>query len=372
MSQTLALLLDAYRDLNSRKMFWIVLVLSGLVAASFGALGLTPDGFKIFTWKFSSPALNSVNMSPGDFYKTIFLTYGINFWLTWLATVLALISTASLFPDFLASGAVDLYLSKPIGRLRLFLTKYFCGLLFVALQIACFCAACFAVIGIRGGAWEPGIFLAVPIVVLFFSYLFCFCVLVGVWTRSTVAAVLITFLFWVFVFGVNTTEVTLLTFKLTEEAHAANLDREITATEALLVQCRHNAATRPTEHNRQYVTMYQNDLDRKKSERSRIHGAFNWPHQLFYDLETILPKTSETVALLERVLIRNAGLQRVSQEVPQDSQNPPVELNGSPVPVAKVQAEIRGRSAAWVMGTSVAFEVVVLGVAAWIFCRRDY
>ncbi len=183
MSQTLALIWDAYRDLNSRRMFWIVLILSTLVAGSFAAIGLTSTGFKIFYWELHSPILNSKEMAPGDFYKSIFLNYGIGFWLTWLATVLALISTASLFPDFLAGGAVDLYLSKPISRLRLFLTKYLCGLLFVALQIGCFCAASFAVIGLRGRAWEPGIFLAVPIVLLFFSYLFCFCVLIGVWTH---------------------------------------------------------------------------------------------------------------------------------------------------------------------------------------------
>ena len=33
---------------------------------------------------------------------------------------------------------------------------------------------------------------AVPLVVCFFSYLFSVCVLLGVWTRSTVAAILLT------------------------------------------------------------------------------------------------------------------------------------------------------------------------------------
>ena len=69
MSQTLALLLDAYRDLNSRRMFWIVLILSGLVAASFAAIGLTPTGFEIFTWKFTSYFFNSKVVSPGDFLQ---------------------------------------------------------------------------------------------------------------------------------------------------------------------------------------------------------------------------------------------------------------------------------------------------------------
>jgi hypothetical protein len=30
------------------------------------------------------------------------------------------------------------------------------------------------------------------------------------------------------------------------------------------------------------------------------------------------------------------------------------------------------RTVAWIIGTSVAFEVVVLTLAVWIFCRRDY
>ena len=39
----------------------------------------------------------------------------------------------------------------------------------------------------------------------------------------------------------------------------------------------------------------------------------------------------------------------------------------------EIRAEIRSRSVGWVVGTSVGgFEVVVLGLAAWIFCRRDY
>ena len=156
MSQTIALILDAYRDLNSRKMFWIVLILSTMVATRSPALRLTPDGLKIFSWHLHSTVLNSRNISPGDFYKTIFLSYGINFWLTWLATVLALISTASLFPDFLAGGAIDLYLSKPISRLRLFITKYLCGSALRGVADRMFFAASFLVIGLARGRGNRG------------------------------------------------------------------------------------------------------------------------------------------------------------------------------------------------------------------------
>ncbi len=372
MSQTLALLLDAYRDLNSRRMFWIVLILSGLVAASFAAIGLTPTGFEIFKWQFTSYFFNSKVVAPGDFYKSIFLNWGVDLWLSTIAAALALISTASLFPDFIAAGAIDLYLSKPISRARLFLTKYFCGLLFVALQIACFCTASFLVIGIRGGAWEPGIFLAVPIVVLFFSYIYCVCVLIGVWTRSTVAAVLLSVLFWVGVFCLHTTEVTLLTFKLTDHAAADRIDRQIADTEKSIVKLQSIAATRPTTRNSTRLSTLQSELADEQTKRNGYHNAFDHVHDAFYDAMTVLPKTAETVAILQRKLISSARLQGVAdQQDNADNQNR-VDLNGNPVPVAALQAELMRRTVGWIIGTSVTFEVIVLALAAWIFCRRDY
>jgi ABC-type transport system involved in multi-copper enzyme maturation permease subunit len=372
MSQTFALLLDAYRDLNSRRMFWIVLILSGLVAGSFAAIGLTPTGFEIFTWKFTSYFFNSKVVSPGDFYKSIFLNWGIDLWLSSIAAALALISTASLFPDFIAAGAIDLYLSKPISRVRLFLTKYFCGLLFVALQIACFCAASFLVIGIRGGAWEPGIFLAVPIVVLFFSYLFCVCVLIGVWTRSTVAAVLLTLLFWVGVFCLHSTEITLLTFQLTDHEAAHRIDMQIADTEKSIGKLQNASVTRPTTRNSVRLTTLQTQLADERTKRSEYHNAFDRPHEIFYDAMTVLPKTAETVALLQRKLISGARLQRVADQQDDSSNQNRVDLNGNPVPVAALQAELSHRTIGWIIGTSVAFEGVVLVLGAWIFCRRDY
>jgi hypothetical protein len=70
-------------------------------------------------------------------------------------------------------------------------------------------------------------------------------------------------------------------------------------------------------------------------------------------------------------LISSARLQRVAADQDDPNQNR-VDLNGNPVPVAELQAELNRRTVAWIIGTSVAFEVVVLTLAIWIFCRRDY
>ena len=98
-----------------------------------------------------------------------------------------------LFPDLITGGTIDLYLSKPLSRLRLFIIKYLTGLLFVALQgRGVFRVGSFRGVRrcVRAHEWKPSLFLAIPIVVCMFSYLFGFCVLLGVWSRSTIAAIL--------------------------------------------------------------------------------------------------------------------------------------------------------------------------------------
>jgi ABC-type transport system involved in multi-copper enzyme maturation permease subunit len=372
MTQAFALFLDAYRDLNSRKLFWIVLILSTIVAASFGALGLTSNGVEVFAWKIPSEYLNNQWITPADFYNFIFDFYGIGFWLTWVATILALVSTGGLFPDFLAAGAVDLYLSKPIGRLRLFATKYVFGLLFVAVQIVCFCTACFLVIGIRGSVWEPGLFMAVPLVVLFFSYIFCVCVLLGVWTRSTIAAVMLTLLFWVGVWGVHKAEVSFLAFKIISENHAARVDRQISATQEMLAHAQQSAATQPTTRATRSAELLEADLQEEQTERAGISTAFGTVHEFLYAAMLVLPKTNDTIDMLDRKLIDFAHLQRVAHAQDQNSDNNPDSFGGNREDSKAFNAELRKRTGTWAIGTSLIFEAVVLGLAAWIFCRRDY
>src|SRR5262249_47022240 len=156
------------------------------------------------------------------FYKYWFFTIGFKLWLTWAATILALVSTASIIPDFVGSGAIELSLSKPIGRARLFLTKYLAALLFVALQVGLFSVLAFLVVGIRGESWVPELFLAIPLVLLMFSYLYSFCALIGLLTRSTIAALLLTILVWVLIFMTHTAETgVLLTFKVRQDQSVA-------------------------------------------------------------------------------------------------------------------------------------------------------
>ena len=104
MTQTLAIFHDAYRSLNARKMFWMVLILSGLVVGAFAFVGINEQGLNIFFWQFEHEFLNSDHVSPALLYKWIFVEIGISIWLSWIAAILALVSTAGIFPG--SSGAL--------------------------------------------------------------------------------------------------------------------------------------------------------------------------------------------------------------------------------------------------------------------------
>ena len=347
MTQTGAVFIEAYRNLNSKKLFWISLVLSVLVVACFAAMGVNEDGMKVVVWQLDNPfGLNSNVIPPAQFYKVLFVNFGIGFWLSFIATILALISTAGIFVDLITSGSIDLVLSKPIGRLRLFVTQYAAALLFVTLQVTLFTAASFLVIGIRGGDWEPGLFLAVPVVVCFFSYLYSVCVLLGVMTRSTVAALLLTLLFWLGIIGLSWTEHMLLLLDTMDRQEVSFNDMN-------------NQQQGRMSKSEESVDEESDDVEtpRKKSQwRSRSHDVL-------YGIKTVLPKTDETIGLLERWLIDVANLQdRPGDDRPQAAKNVQKEIVET----------IHGRSVGWVVGTSLGFELVVLSLAALMFCRRDY
>jgi hypothetical protein len=85
-------------------------------------------------------------------------------------------------------------------------------------------------------------------------------------------------------------------------------------------------------------------------------------HQILYGIKTVLPKTTETVDLLQRTLISMA-------ELP----DPGDQGNEAQARIGREMAEeLRSRSVAWSVGTSLAFELAMLSLAAWLFCRRDY
>jgi ABC-type transport system involved in multi-copper enzyme maturation permease subunit len=384
MTKTLALLLDSYRELNAKRLFWISLVISGLVVGIFAAIGLKGDSITLlwFETPIRSNALTLLN--PADLYKSMFSVFGVSYWLGWVGNILALASTAGIFPDFLAAGSIDLYLSKPISRLRLFFSKYLGGLLFVTLQVSVFSLCCFILLGVRGHEWDPVIFLSIPLVVIVFSYLFSFCVLVGVLTRSTVAALLLTLLFWFCLWGIQSTETFLLLQSVRDQVHAATLDRRIAETQASLDRVSSGSGIAPvagaeddganSNNPLRFFVHKHDDLQQLQAERRAITTSVQTAHSVLYAIVTVLPKTSGTTEVLVRKLTTSNDTRAMDAfEDERDNHRPRRDSIAERKAIrSAMQEDENKRTTAWFIGTSLAFEAVVIGLSAWIFCRRDY
>lgn len=354
MTQTLAIFVDAYRDLNSRKLFWLAVAISALVVAVVGALGIDETGVSVLWFHFDSKFVNSVFFPRDVFYKLIFQSLGINIWLTWLAAILALISTASIVPELVASGSIDMMLSKPITRARLFLTRWVTGLFFAGIQAAAFVAASFLVIGLRGGVWEPALFIAVPVVVVFFSYLYCFCALMGVLTRSTVASLLLTLVFWLLLFAVQRAETFLNSGRIASRMEVAAIERAI--------------ETRLGKNADADVDRLRAELESERLSSGRWETGY-WPA---YAVVTALPKTNETTEWLERELVRNASFRRPAKEDENLRFFGSMRVRRKDFEDALYDDAEARKGAAWAIGTSLAFEAVMLGGCVFLFRRRDF
>ena len=371
--QTLAIFQDAYRELNAKKMFWITLILSGVVVLMFAAAGVRDDRLTVVGLETTI----RMPFPPAQFYRFMFVTLGIAVWLTFGATILAIISTASVFPDFITGGSIDLYLSKPISRLRLFVTKLLTGLLFVTLQVFVFVGASFLVIGLRGNLWEPGIFLAIPLVLCFFSYLYAFLVLLGILTRSTLAAVLLTVLVWFLLALLDRGEAGLLIATHAGQREAVLREKRIEWLEGRLAYFdKQPPEKRASSEN--LATSFRQQRDELVAQRGgNAMRNIRIGHRVAYALKTFLPKTRETTDVMNRRLLRD--FERVPDEFaaageePADITSRRVRRQAIFEPARqKAQDTMNARSLWWVIGTSLAFEAAVLAAAAWVFSRRDY
>ncbi len=396
MRQTWAIFVDAYRELNAKKLFWVTMLISALVVVAFATVSLTPKGIKVIVWEFPWPLVNLTLLTNAAFYKFIFQAFGVKFWLTWAATIIGLIATCSMIPDFVASGSIELTLSKPISRTRLFLSKFLAGLLFTILQVSVFSVAVFLLIGIRGGEWNPRVLLAIPIVSLVFSYLFCVCAGVGLITRSAIFSLIATILVWLLVFAVHAVETGVMLQLRT--AAEMNVER----TQARLERAEKGEPIedpqppRKKKNNGVIGTIVDAvtpkpkppTVDELRTELQHARddlGTWERWHKIFFVVKTVLPKTSETADLLQRWMFAKGELLSFEEQQVDNQQQAEERMSqlrgrptaraysiGDPTVAQQATRRVQDRSVSWVIGTSLGFEGVVLAFACWRFVRRDF
>lgn len=323
MNVFLTLLVDSLRLLRAKALFWVTLGLSAVAALIYLSIGFTPQGISLLfgAVNFENDVIRQGTPFAEMMYLGIFSKFIVGIWLSWVAIGLALISCSPIFPDFMSEGAIGVPLSKPVSRLYLFFCKYVGSLLFVILQVAVFCVIVFVAIRWRVGTWNPSVFWAVPLVTLVFSYIYSVVVLVSVKTRSVLFGLLAGILVWFTAFLGQKSEEMLYHFAYVED-------------------------------------LGENPM---LGDRAQLRS---W-HDLSVTAMATMPKTGETVNLLDRLMVvgGKTGLSEsklVFGAMGEDRKDD------------SVDRAVTRHSVGYIIGTSLVFEAMILGLAAWIFCRRDF
>lgn len=203
--QVWALIVDTFRESLDRKIFWVMLLISVLVAGAMACFGFEPNRITILfgTYAIESDIFTYNNAVRTELIASLLVEWIADVVLGFFGILLALIATAGFFPAMMERGGIEVLLSKPLPRWKLILGKYIGSLTFMAFQALIFVTLTFFVAGLRWNIWLPRYFLVVPLMILLFSFLYCVSTLVAVYTRSTVAVILLTIIAWVAFAGVQ-------------------------------------------------------------------------------------------------------------------------------------------------------------------------
>lgn len=362
-----AILRESLLSLRAQGLFKLTMALNLMVIVAFASIGFTDTGVSYLygLGEVTNEYIHADSLWASILYLGIFSAVIVNFWLAWIATVLALVSTSSIFPSFISEGAVELTLSRPISRTKVFFAKYLSGLLFVILQVTVFSVGAFLAAGWRIGVWDAAILLAIPLVTLFYSYLFCVNVLVGIWTRSTLTALILTMVFWGSTFSLQMSDYVVTHYSYMLEYQIDESDENIGHAMAVMEQAEGTQLARLHEQlviDQTRLQTLQDGLDDLRAWQVPLETA-RW----------FVPETGATIDLLRRSLESDPTTtikSLMSGEAFRDKDRHPEDIEDR----AKAMADERELNMPWwlILGKSLLFEGVILGIAVWTFRRRDY
>lgn len=348
------ILLDSYRGLKSETIFWITLGLSVLVAVIFLSIGIDDDGisflFGAFQWN-SGEIFGGSDMAGvvnRIFYLMTFSNIVAGFWLTFIATILALISCASIFPDTMKEGTAGMLLTKKPSRLLVFFAKLTGSLLFVFVQVGLFVVIVFFAFRWRLGVWNFSVFWYVPAVLLVFLNLYSVMVLIGVKTTSVLTSILVTMLVWGVSaglnFGINSMEAQLRFAEMVREKPALEL------------------AESPVEDGEEPASETLGPEVEPMAEENR-QGLREWI-EILETAHLFLPKNGPIMEVAEEKLVLGGleefgGFEKIKKEMEKADDSGTLE-------------EASARNSKFnTIGSSFVFCAVMLTWAAWSFCRRE-
>jgi ABC-type transport system involved in multi-copper enzyme maturation permease subunit len=215
---------DTFRQAVATRIFWVMLVVSAAcivfclgISVESGLAPRLAHDTELYTTDnqpfTGSNSTGSITLLYGFMrvQHTRHVEDGVHFIQTVLAGfvagvlgfTLALVWTAGFVPDFLQPNSGTVLLAKPIPRGVLLAGKYLGVLAFLGFQVLVFFVGTWLALAVRTGVWDAAYLAAIPLFLLQFGVIFSFTVLLAVLTRSTVACIFGSVLFWLLCWGMN-------------------------------------------------------------------------------------------------------------------------------------------------------------------------
>ena len=128
----------------------------------------------------------------------VVLTLVFDYVVGWFGVLFCIAATAFFVPNMIEKGAADVLFHKPVSRLTFYLARYLSGLLFIGILSIILVGGMQLGLLLVSGYNDPGIIFGALQLIYVFGAIYSVCMLVGVVTRSTVGAILLTVLFFMF------------------------------------------------------------------------------------------------------------------------------------------------------------------------------
>lgn len=129
-----------------------------------------------------------------------FIKYGLNFVFNTVGILMALIITSNIIPQTFDPGSLNLLLSKPISRWKLFVAQFLGGCAFVTLTMSFFFAGVWLYLGSRLGYWNVRLLFYIPSFIGIFAIYYSASAVAGLIWRSSIVSVVAGAGLWVLTF----------------------------------------------------------------------------------------------------------------------------------------------------------------------------
>jgi ABC-type transport system involved in multi-copper enzyme maturation permease subunit len=146
-------------------------------------------GAKLFGKDVTMPADHSISIEK----LVLGFESGFSVVLYFLCTFLAIFATAHLVPRMQEKGTIDLYLSRPVSRLKLLLSRYVAGLILAGSNVVYLLGSIWLIVMWKTHVVHPRFFVASAVILLVIATLMAFAFLVGVVTSSTAVSIMTTY-----------------------------------------------------------------------------------------------------------------------------------------------------------------------------------